>query len=107
MWWRYIDDIFAIWPHGEEHLTTFLGGINNFHPSIKFTAEWSYTSVTFLNTKVTVVTIDVWSLTCTLNQQTLVSISTGAAATLAIASVAFLIARPLGCVESAAGQKIT
>ena len=37
-WWRYIDDVFAIWPHDEEHLTTFLDGINNFHPSIKFTA---------------------------------------------------------------------
>ena len=51
MWWRHIHDIFAIWPHGEEHLTLFLDGINNFHPSIKFTAKWSYMSVTFLDTK--------------------------------------------------------
>ena len=52
-WWRYIDDTFAIWPHGEEHMTTFLDWINNFHPSMEFTTEWSYTSVTFLDTKVT------------------------------------------------------
>ena len=53
-WWNYIDDIFAIWPHGEEHLTIFLDGIKNFYPSIKFTAEWSYASVPFLDTKVTI-----------------------------------------------------
>ena len=52
--WRYINYMFAIWPHGKEHLSTFLDGINNFHPSIKFTAEWSYMSVTSLNTKVTI-----------------------------------------------------
>ena len=54
MWWRYIDDIFAISPHSEEHLTTLLDGIDNFHLSIKFTTEWSCTSVTFLNTKVAI-----------------------------------------------------
>ena len=53
-WWRYIDDIFAIWPHGEEQLVQFLEKINQFHPSIKFTAEWSAKSVAFLDTKVTV-----------------------------------------------------
>ena len=53
-WWRYIDDVFAIWPHGEEQLVEFLEKINQFHPSINFTAEWSEKSVSFLDTKVTV-----------------------------------------------------
>ena len=52
IWWRYIDDIFAVWPHGEENLKVFLTEINSFHPTIKFTAEWSRESVTFLDTKV-------------------------------------------------------
>ena len=54
-WWRYIIDIFAIWPNGEEQLITFLEKINHqFHPSIKFTAEWSPKTVSCLDTKVTV-----------------------------------------------------
>ena len=52
IWWRYIDDFFAVWPHGEENLKVFLTEINSFHPTIKFTAEWSRESVTFLDTKV-------------------------------------------------------
>ena len=51
-WWRYIDDIFAIWPHGERNLEIFLNELNSFHPTIKFTAEWSKESVTFLDTRV-------------------------------------------------------
>ena len=51
-WWRYIDDIFAIWPHGEEHLRDFIQAINSRHDTIKFTAEWSSESVPFLDTKV-------------------------------------------------------
>ena len=51
-WWRYIDNIFAVWPHGEENLQTFLNQINSFHPTIKFTSEWSRESVTFLDTRV-------------------------------------------------------
>ena len=41
IWWRFIDDIFMIWTHGEEHLKTFIGYLNSFHPSIKFTHEYS------------------------------------------------------------------
>ena len=51
-WWRYIDDIFAIWEHGRESLMTFLDQINSFHPSIKFTAETSTQEVSFLDTTV-------------------------------------------------------
>ena len=39
IWKRYVDDIFAIWPHGKEHLDTFLSYLNNIHPAIKFTIE--------------------------------------------------------------------
>ena len=52
IWWRYIDDIFLIWEHGEESLKLFLGKINSIHPTIKFTADWSYSSVNFLDVKV-------------------------------------------------------
>ena len=41
IWWRYIDDMFAVWNNGEEQLQQFLQEINTFHPTIKFTAEWS------------------------------------------------------------------
>ena len=51
-WWRYIDDIFAIWEHRGESLMTFLDQINLFHPPIKFTAETSTQEVSFLDTTV-------------------------------------------------------
>ena len=46
------DDIFTIWPHSEESLMVFLNEINSFHSTIRFTKEWSWESVTFLDTKV-------------------------------------------------------
>ena len=49
-WWRYIDDIFAVWPHDQERLKTLLILRNKFHPLIKFIAEWSSMSVSFLDT---------------------------------------------------------
>ena len=39
IWWRYIDDIFFVWKHGEESLEKFINKLNTFHPAIKFTAE--------------------------------------------------------------------
>ena len=38
LWKRYVDDIFAVWSHGKEHLNKFLSYLN-IHPSIKFTIE--------------------------------------------------------------------
>ena len=35
-WWRYIDDILAIWFHGEIYLHTFKEELNCHHPTIKF-----------------------------------------------------------------------
>ena len=41
VWWMYIDDIFAIWPHDGEYLEQFIHIINDMHSTIKFTIEWS------------------------------------------------------------------
>ena len=51
-WIRYIDDIFAVWPHGLESLMEFLSHINHFHPTIKFGYEYSDKSVHFLDTTI-------------------------------------------------------
>ena len=54
---RYIDDVFGVWPHGAEELSTYLDFINTVHPSIKFTAERSDTNggcLPFLDTLITV-----------------------------------------------------
>ena len=52
-WYRFIDDIEAKWTDTREHLDEFLEFANSFHPSIKFTADISQTSNTFLDTKST------------------------------------------------------
>ena len=52
LWWRYIDDIFFIWEHGEEKLKEFIDVLNKKHPTIKFTAEWSKKQINFLDVTV-------------------------------------------------------
>ena len=52
IWWRHIDDIFLMWDHGEESLKFFLEKINSIYPTIKFSGNWSYSSVNFLDVKV-------------------------------------------------------
>ena len=47
LWWRYIDDIFFIWEHGEEKLRSLVETLNEIHPTIKCTAEWSQRSINF------------------------------------------------------------
>lgn len=39
IWLRYVDDIFAIWPHSKEELEIFLTYINSQNNRIKFTTE--------------------------------------------------------------------
>ncbi|CAG9836786.1 unnamed protein product [Diabrotica balteata] len=39
VWFRYVDDTFIIWPHGQHTLSPFLDHLNSQHPSIKFTME--------------------------------------------------------------------
>ena len=53
--WRYIDDIFFLWEHGEEKLKEFIEHLNEKHPTIKFTAEWSQTSINFLDATVSLI----------------------------------------------------
>ena len=48
----YIDDIFFLWEHGEEKLKKFIEYLNEKHPTIKFTAEWSQTSISSLDVSV-------------------------------------------------------
>ena len=46
---RYIDDIFFIWTHGEISLKNFMMEFNNFNPNIKLTYEFSEASINFLD----------------------------------------------------------
>ena len=52
IYYRYIDDIFLIWPHGNDTLTHFLEHANNIHQKIKFTHERSKTTLPFLDVSV-------------------------------------------------------
>ena len=52
LWWRFIDDIFLVWLHGEEKLLEFIDYLNGSHHSIKFTAEWSNDRINFLDVQV-------------------------------------------------------
>ena len=52
VWWRYIDDIFMIWQHGEEKFKEILKILNSCHPTIKFTAEYFLDKVNFLDVEV-------------------------------------------------------
>ena len=32
-WWRYIDDVFLLWTHGEDKLDVFIKYLNSLHPN--------------------------------------------------------------------------
>ena len=49
---RYIDDILILWPHSESELNKFLLDMNSFHHSIKFTSEYSFDKITFLDVNI-------------------------------------------------------
>ena len=40
-WKRFIDDIFSLWDSDKKEINLFIEQANNFHPTIKFTAEIS------------------------------------------------------------------
>ena len=52
IWFRYIDDIFAIFTQSDEEIDNFIQHLNNVLPTIKFTFEMSKEQVTFLDTLV-------------------------------------------------------
>ena len=49
VWFRYIDDIFFIWTHGEENLRNFLTEFDLFSDDIKFTYEYNKDTISFLD----------------------------------------------------------
>jgi hypothetical protein len=49
IWWRFIDDIFMIWAHTREELSSFIKALNSYHESLKFTTDISETSANFLD----------------------------------------------------------
>ena len=55
IWWGYIDDIFFISEHGEEFLEKVLNKLNSFHPTIKFSAEYSKETINFLDVNIRLV----------------------------------------------------
>lgn len=46
---RYIDDILIIWTKPQEDLEKFLNDLNTFHPSLKYTFEYSTENTNFLD----------------------------------------------------------
>ena len=78
MWFRYIDDIFFIWTHGEEKLTDFFNFCNSFDPHIKFEQTKSTTSIPFLDVQV-INSNGKLALTCTPNLPIPISTLTGPA----------------------------
>jgi hypothetical protein len=38
-WFRYVDDTFVIWLHGQEKIKIFLHQLNSIHQSIQFSME--------------------------------------------------------------------
>ena len=62
-WKRFIDDVISVWDTSRNEIEEFLLKANNFHPTIKFTAEKSETETTFLDTKVSD-SRTILSLTC-------------------------------------------
>ena len=52
LWFRYIDDICTMWPHGQTTFESFLDHLITCHKTIKFTADISPTHAIFLDTKV-------------------------------------------------------
>ena len=49
LWLRYIDDIIIIWEHEQQTLQQFVQQLNELHEDIKFTLDWSFTSINFLD----------------------------------------------------------
>ncbi len=49
---RYLDDIFLIWPHSREEFTEFFNILNSHHPSIKLKSTISENTIPFLDTTI-------------------------------------------------------
>jgi len=51
-YYRYLDDIFMVWPHGEDAFIEFLNILNEHEPPIKFKSTTSKESIDFLDTTI-------------------------------------------------------
>ena len=49
LWLRYLDDIFCLWTDTMEKSKDFLESLNAFHPSIKFTMDYSLYQINYLD----------------------------------------------------------
>ncbi len=54
LWIHFIDDKIGIWLHGLHELQEFFKYLNSYHRTIKFTFEYSETSLPFLDTNTTI-----------------------------------------------------
>ena len=52
VWFRYIDDIFFVWTHGEENLRNFMAAFNLLNDDIKCTYEYNEDTISFFDHKV-------------------------------------------------------
>ena len=52
LWLQYLYGIFCIWTEGLENLKDVFGFLNNFHPSIKFTMEYSQKPINILDVSI-------------------------------------------------------
>ena len=52
LWKRFIDDIFFIYTGSEEELQILFDKINNLHPTLKFTFQYSTNKINFLDTTI-------------------------------------------------------
>ena len=52
--WRGYIYIFFIWQHGVETLNAFIKSLNEFHPDIKFTAEYLEECIQFLDVTINI-----------------------------------------------------
>ena len=53
VWWRYIYDKSMIWPYPREELHSFIYGLNNSHPTLRFTHGVNSTTAYFLDVSIT------------------------------------------------------
>ena len=49
LWLRFLDDIFCIWTQGLHKLNEYIAFLNDLDPSIKFTMDYSYDRIGFLD----------------------------------------------------------
>ena len=62
VWFRYIDDIFAIWTYGEDKCEDFMLYINSIHSSFRLTCNYSKECVHFFMSQF------LWTILVTLRQ---------------------------------------